>query len=67
MAAEVDAKGGAFAVKKVEPLFGPIVGAAGYDVSADGRRFLTLVPAGDEIDTPLTVVQNWTAGIKTGK
>ena len=67
MAAEVDAKGGAFEVKKVEPLFGPIVGATSYDVSADGQRFLTLVPVGGETDTPLTVVQNWTAGIKSGK
>ena len=67
MVAEVDARGGALEVKKVSPLFGPIVGATGYDVSADGRRFLMLVPVGGEADTPLTVVRNWTAGIKSGK
>jgi serine/threonine protein kinase len=67
MAAEVDAKGGAFEVKKVEPLFGPIFGGERYDVSADGQRFLTLVPVGGETDTTLTVVQNWTTGIKSGK
>ena len=66
MAAEVDAKGGAFEVKRVEPLFGPIVSAT-YDVSADGKRFLMFVPVGNEAETPLTVVQNWTAGIKSGK
>jgi serine/threonine protein kinase len=65
MAAQVDAKGGAFEVKKVEPLFGPLVGS--YDVSADGQRFLTAVPVGGATDTPLTVVQNWTAGLKSGK
>jgi WD40-like Beta Propeller Repeat len=67
MAAEVDAKGDVLEVKKVQPLFGPIVGATSYDVSADGQRFLTLVPVGGETDTPLTVVQNWTAGTKSGK
>ena len=67
MAAEVDAKGGAFEVKRVVSLFGPIVGATSYDVSADGRRFLTLVPLGGETDTPLTVVQNWIAGMKSRK
>jgi Tol biopolymer transport system component len=67
MAAEVDAKGDAFEVKKVVPLFGPIVGTTGYDVSADGQRFLTLVPVEGKTDTPLTVVQNWIGGMKSGK
>jgi Tol biopolymer transport system component/predicted Ser/Thr protein kinase len=69
MAAEVDAKGGTMEVRKVEPLFGPIVDAAtgggsSYDVSADGQRFLILVPEAGETSAPLTVVQNWTAGLK---
>jgi hypothetical protein len=69
MAAEVDAKTATMEVKKVEPLFGPIVNNATgvgrrYDVSADGQRFLALVPVASETDTPLTVVQNWTAGLK---
>ena len=67
MAAAVDAKGGTFEVKKVEPLLGLMVGATGYDVSADGQRFLTLVPVEGKTDTALTVVQNWTAGAKSGK
>jgi eukaryotic-like serine/threonine-protein kinase len=67
MAAAVDAKGNAFEVKKVEPLLGSMVGATGYDVSADGQRFLTLVPVEGKTDALLTVVQNWTAGIRSGK
>jgi len=64
MAAEVDAKNGAFEVKQVAPLFGPVAGAANYDVSADGQRFLMPVAIGAVPDAPLTVVQNWTAGLK---
>ena len=60
--AEVDLKVGAVEVKKVTPLFGPVT--AGFDVSADGQRFLTpLLPDG-EVPEPLTVVLNWTAGLK---
>lgn len=70
MAAAVDAKGGVFEVKTVEPLFGPS-GNAGfadsYAVSADGQRFLMLVQVGGDTDRPLTVVQNWIAGITRGK
>ena len=54
-------------MKKVETLFGPIGANTIFDVSADGRRFLMLVPVAAETDPPLTVVQNWTAGIKRGK
>ena len=67
MAAEVGATGGAFEMKKVEALFGPIGANAIFDVSADGRRFLRLLPVAAETDPTLTVVQNWTAGVKRGK
>ncbi len=40
MAAEVEAKGGALEVTKVEALFGPVT--RGFDVSSDGKRFLVL-------------------------
>ncbi len=63
MAAEVDAKGGAFEVKKVDALFGPLIGN-GLDVSADGQRFLSAVAPEGESGEPLTVVLNWTAGLK---
>jgi hypothetical protein len=44
----------------VEALFGP---PNGFDVSADGQRFLTMaLPEANA--SALTVVQNWTAGLK---
>jgi hypothetical protein len=55
-------KAGAVEVKKVERLFGPVT--AGFDVSADGQRFLTPLPPEGEVPEPLTVVLNWTAGLK---
>ena len=65
MAAAVNAKPGTLDVVKVETLFGPLTGD--YDISPDGQRFLTPVPVATEVVTPLTVVQNWTAAIKSGK
>jgi len=35
-----------------------------YDVTADGQRFLINVPEKEETGSPLTVVLNWTAGLK---
>ena len=70
MAAALEAKGGLFEVKTVEPLFEPSAKAAfadSYDVSADGQRFLMLVQVGGDTDRPLTVVQNWIAGITRGR
>ena len=63
MAAQVDTRGGGFAVK-VTSLSKSPTGASAYDVSADGQRFLLAVPNGDEAEQPLTIVQNWTAGLK---
>lgn len=41
-------------------------GITGYAPAADGQRFLLNVPAGGEGATapPITVVVNWTAGLK---
>jgi len=68
MAAEVDTSGAAFLVKSVGQLFGPLalpdIIASSFDVSADGQRFLSPLPPEGEIPEPLTVVQNWTAGLK---
>ena len=36
----------------------------GYDVSADGQRFLVSAEIGEETAPPLTLVTNWTAGWK---
>jgi serine/threonine protein kinase len=39
---------------------------AGYpfEVSPDGQRILTLIPAGDGTTQPVTLVQNWTGALK---
>ena len=67
MAAEVGAKGGTFENGPVSALFGPLISGRGflYDVAADGQRFLAVVPPEQGTNAePLTVVQNWTAGLK---
>jgi hypothetical protein len=50
----------------VRPLFVLLLTAAGYqyDVSADGQRFLAIVANGQGTADSLTLVQNWTAGLK---
>src|SRR5262249_55632678 len=35
-----------------------------YDVSADGQRFLVVARSQEAANNPMTVVKNWTAGIK---
>ena len=48
-------------------LNGPINGVgfrAQYDVTRDGQRFLINVPLEDTASSPITVVVNWTAGLK---
>jgi Tol biopolymer transport system component len=67
MAAQVDAKGGAFDVKGIEPLFGPMLANAfspAYDVADNGQKFLAVLPADTEGMDALTVVQNWVRAIK---
>jgi hypothetical protein len=65
MAAEVSFKSEAVEIGKVHELFGPVLLAFGYpyEVSADGQRFLAAVPNGQPAAEPLTVVENWTAGL----
>ncbi len=38
-----------------------------YDVSADGQRFLVNTDVGEVASSPLTVVLNWTAGLRGEK
>ncbi len=67
MAAEVEAKGGVLEVGQVRPLFGATGMAQGnplYDVSADGQHFLFRTFPEQKSGDPLTLVQNWTAGLK---
>jgi serine/threonine protein kinase/Tol biopolymer transport system component len=65
-AAAVNASGPRFEVKDVRPLFranmftGPRFGLYGYDVSADGKRFL-VNDAGEAGVSRVALVVNWTA------
>jgi hypothetical protein len=63
-AAEVTEKGGALEVGATHALFGPVATVAWYDVSADGQQFLERGLQQNFISPLLTVVQNWTAGLK---
>lgn len=66
MAAEVDTRDDTLKVSRVRSLFGPLITGRGflYGVSADGQRFLAVVTGEQKPNTPLTLVQNWTAGLK---
>ena len=44
-------------IKVTDPFFG-------YDVSADGERFLVNTVATEQRSNPMTIVQNWTAELK---
>ena len=67
MAAEVNTSSTSFAVTSVRPLFDSHakVGATNkFDVSADGQRFLINMSVGSTAPQPITLVVNWTAGLK---
>jgi serine/threonine protein kinase len=73
MAVEVNSTGPTFVAGVPQPLFEAHVvaifpGGAGtgpyYAVTGDGQRFLLNTLAGDSTPVPLTIVLNWTAGLK---
>ena len=66
MAASVDGSAGQFKVGTEAALFelGAVRGDWPYDVSADGQRFLVNTLIVQSTSTPLTVVVNWTAGLR---
>ncbi len=66
MAAEVRAQGASLAVGQVRSLFSVRPKRLGrvYDVTADGRRFLVNTSLQEGSATPLTLVANWTSGVK---
>jgi Tol biopolymer transport system component len=67
MAAAVNSKGASFEVRAVKPLFETRVVLGGrnqYAVSADGQRFLVNSAPEQAASAPITVVLNWTAGLK---
>jgi len=43
---------------------GVAVDFPGYDVTSDGQRFLLTAATGRTLDTPITVILNWTALLK---
>ena len=66
MAAEVNGKGASFEVGAVRPLFqtNSMGSISPFAVSADGQRFLINSPSVQAASAPITVVLNWTAGLK---
>ena len=64
MSVEIDASHG-FRVGAPRPIFQLPEGAGSlWDVSADGERFLLNVPVIKSSSVPLSVVVNWTAGLR---
>ena len=67
MAAAVNSKDSRFDVGAVKPLFDShCTGGTRYcyDVSADGQRFLVITAPEQAASAPITVVVNWSAGLK---
>jgi len=66
MAAEINGQGATFEVGAVRPLFEIRRGGQGsvYGVTADGQRFLVNTAVEQKSSAPITLVQNWTAGLK---
>ena len=49
---------------RAEALFGLPPGTLSWDVSTDGQRFLINAPVTKSSAIPLSLVLNWTAGLK---
>jgi Tol biopolymer transport system component len=67
ISASVNSKGAGFEVGAVKPLFAtriPTRTSYQYDVSPDGQRFLIATAPEQAGSAPITVVLNWTAGLK---
>jgi hypothetical protein len=67
MAVEVNGTSNKFEVGIPKPLFELRIGTIffpSYDVTADGQRFLVNTLIEQNAPSPLTVVMNWTAGMK---
>ena len=64
--AAVNGKGSTFEVGTVRPLFqtNSIGSNSTFAVSADGQRFLINTASAQAASAPITVVLNWTAGLK---
>jgi Tol biopolymer transport system component len=66
-AVEVRANGASLEAGRPQTLFGNLISspvAMAYDVAPGGQRFLVAVESEVPVAEPLTLVQNWTAGLK---
>ncbi len=68
MAVSLSERGASLEVASPQPLF-PVRlkrwrWGRGYDVTADGKRFVVNTPLSSESGSPLTLVVNWNAGLK---
>ena len=59
-----DATGAALQPGPPKPLFRMAIGSRGWDVTADGQKFLLTVPVGVTEQTPFTIVLNWMSLLK---
>ena len=70
MAVEVKANDSTFQAGAAGPLFqahfpeGLTNSRNYYTATADGKRFLVIIPMEEELSSPINVVVNWTAGLK---
>jgi eukaryotic-like serine/threonine-protein kinase len=69
MVVDVKEEGSTLTLGAPRPLFElrPTVlppGVRPFDVTGDGQRFLVMIPIEESSPSPLTVVMNWTAGLK---
>ena len=66
MATQVRISGESVEVGATHALFGgiPTGNGYGYDISADGQRILATVGKDEKSSEPITLVQNWAAGLK---
>jgi Tol biopolymer transport system component len=68
MAVDVDTDGKSFEPGVPKPLFDVSLEMESrrshYQVAANGQKFLAVVPLGSRQSVPITVVTNWTAGLK---
>lgn len=63
LAARLDITGDTVRVNEEQQIIGPL-SILGFDVSADGQRFLVRTRTQQLLSQPLTVAENWTAGLK---
>ena len=68
MAAKVTQNGATLAIDTARPLFQTHTEpfpSYDLDVSADGGRFLIVSAGSEKLMSPIAVVMNWNAGLKT--